>query len=111
MRISKELHELGILSKLDRAALAALCEAWARWRKATEVLQKQADEDQDGTGGLLIKTAMGNVIQNPIVGIINKSAADIIRISSEFGMTPAARSRVNGNPDATEKDKAKSYFD
>jgi P27 family predicted phage terminase small subunit len=74
-----------------------------------EVFNAQADEDPVFRG-LVIKTAMGNEIQNPLIGIINKAAADIVKISGEFGLTPASRSRVSGEDDEQEQDPAAKYF-
>jgi phage terminase small subunit len=33
-RITPELTTLGLISRIDRAALAAYCQAWSRWVKA-----------------------------------------------------------------------------
>jgi len=46
----------------------------------------------------MTKTSNGNAIQNPLVGIANKAMADMVHFAIEFGMTPAARSRVVATP-------------
>lgn len=38
-RLALELYELGILSTIDRAALAAYCQAYGRWVEAEEQLR------------------------------------------------------------------------
>lgn len=108
-RVSEDLFKVGLLSGIDRAALAAYCQAYARWVQAERALAEMAKRDQL-TGGLMIKTTNGNAIQNPLVGIANKAAADMVRYAAEFGMTPSARSRINAEPPAEEKDPAASYF-
>src|SRR4051812_27624862 len=40
IRISEELQMVGLLSRIDRAALAAYCESWARWRVAEAKLRE-----------------------------------------------------------------------
>ena len=40
-RISGELIALGILTIVDRAALAAYCQSWARWREAEEHISEE----------------------------------------------------------------------
>lgn len=91
--MAAELHKLKLLSKIDRAALAAYCQSWAIWSAAVTALNDMAARDEL-TQGLMIKTKGGNVIQNPIIGAINKAAASMVRYAGEFGMTPSARSRI-----------------
>jgi P27 family predicted phage terminase small subunit len=90
-RMAKELYGLGLLTVVDRAALAAYCQCWARWVKAEGELG--ADKVT-----LTITTDKGNVIQNPLVGIANTSMDQMRRFLIEFGMTPASRSRVQAAP-------------
>lgn len=110
-RVAGRLRALGLMTAIDRAALAAYCQAWGRWRMAERALAKMAALDET-TGALMIKTKDGNAIQNPIVGIANKAMADMVRYAAEFGMTPSARSRIQaGPPDAgSVDDPARKYF-
>ena len=95
-RVTGEMAELGILSSLDRGALAAYAQAYGRWVSAEEALQAMAGKDAV-TAGLVIRTKSGNVIQNPLVGAANKAMADMVRYAAEFGMTPSARTRVSAS--------------
>jgi len=97
MRVSEELGALGLLTGLDRAALAAYCQAYGRWVQAESAIAEMAKRDLL-TGGLMIKTSNGNAIQNPLVGTAHKAAADMVRYACEFGMTPSARSRIAAGP-------------
>ncbi len=92
-RVAGWLHRIGLLSEVDRAALAAYAQAYGRWVQAERAIAKMAEKDQL-TGGLMIKTSNGNAIQNPLVGTANKAASDMMRYAAEFGMTPSARSRI-----------------
>lgn len=92
-RIGSELYALELLTKVDTSALAAYCQAYSQWKTGIEALNQMAGADKL-TKGLMIKTSNGNAIQNPIVGTINKAAADMVRYAAEFGMTPSARSRL-----------------
>jgi P27 family predicted phage terminase small subunit len=94
-RVAGELHRIGVLSGIDRAALAAYCQAYGRWIVAERAIAKMAERDQL-TEGLMIKTTNGNAVQNPLVGTANKAMADMVRYAAEFGMTPSARSRISG---------------
>jgi len=108
-RVAGTLHDIGLLTVLDRAALAAYCQSWAIWVQATRAIAEMASLDQL-TGGLMIRTSNGNAIQNPLVGTANKAAADMVRHAAEFGMTPSARSRIHANPPQDQADPADSYF-
>ena len=103
-RISEELYRLKLLSGIDRAALAAYCQAYGRWVQAERGIRKMAEKDPL-TGGMMIKTTNGNVVQNPLVGIANKAMSDVVRYAAEFGMTPSARSRMSVDATAAPKSK------
>lgn len=92
-RVIAELTMLGVMTKLDRAALAAYCQAYGRWIQAERALARLAERDE-ASHGLLIKTSNGNVVQSPLVGAANRAMVIMLRAAAEFGMTPAARARV-----------------
>lgn len=101
-RVIDELYALGLMTGLDRAALAAYCQAYARWVRAESALAKMAERDEL-THALMIKTSNGNAIQNPLVGTANKAMAEMVKYAVEFGMTPSARSRVTATGDQEER--------
>lgn len=84
-RLATPLHEAGILTLADRAALAAYCQAYARWVEAEEQLKKTP---------LLLKTPSGYVQQSPWLSVSNKQLELMGRYMAELGITPAARARV-----------------
>jgi P27 family predicted phage terminase small subunit len=88
-----ELHRLGLLTKVDIPALACYCHAYAQWRMAAESLAKMAANDPV-MHAQIVKSKLGDAIANPLVSIMRKHAGDVIRYASEFGLTPAARSRI-----------------
>lgn len=108
-RVADWLHRIGLLSEVDRAALAAYAQAYGRWVQAERAIAKMAEKDQL-TGGLMIKTSNGNAIQNPLVGTANKAAADMMRYAAEFGMTPSARTRIAAETPEEDEDPAERYF-
>lgn len=60
---------------------------------------------------LVVWTGNGNLIQNPLVGISRRAAADMLRFAAEFGMTPSARSRIDTEKAALDaEDPAAAYF-
>jgi len=84
-RLVVELAALRLLTNLDRAALAAYCGAYALWADATAHIEKY---------GAMIKSPQGFPIQSPYLAIANRQAEIMMRIASEFGFTPASRSRI-----------------
>lgn len=93
-RVMSHLMRCGLMSEIDRAALAGYCQAYSRWVQAERALQRMGEKDQL-TGALMIKTTNGNAVQNPLVGTANKALELMLRAAAEFGMTPSARSRID----------------
>jgi P27 family predicted phage terminase small subunit len=84
-RAIRELATLGLISNLDRAALAIYCEAYARWVDASDHIRKF---------GVIVKSPGGYPMQSPYLAILNKAIEQMRAFIVEFGMTPSARSRV-----------------
>lgn len=88
--MTKLLLEAGLLTKADRAALAAYCEAWATWVLATQTLAKPAKEG----GGMVSLTENGYPVMSAWWTISQQAAKSMRSYLVEFGLTPAARSRM-----------------
>ncbi len=87
-RVSVELKKLGLISQIDRAALAIYCTAWGRYVDAEEMLLKL------GENGLVETTPNGFKVQGVWLNIANKAMEQCKAYLAEFGMSPSARSRV-----------------
>ena len=85
-RVSSELVTIGLLTSVDRAALAAYCAAYSRWVKAEKNIQQY---------GEVIMTKDKNAVQNPYVGVANRAMDLMHKFITEFGMTPSSRSRLH----------------
>jgi P27 family predicted phage terminase small subunit len=85
-RLATQLTVLRILTELDRAALAAYCQAYGRWVEAERKLQETP---------MLLKLPSGYVQQNPWLTIANKQLELMHKYLTEFGLSPVARSRVS----------------
>ncbi len=88
------------LSRIDRAALAAYCQAWGRWVEAEEALRKY---------GVMIKSPSGFPMQSPYLAIANKAMEQMRAMLTEFGMSPSSRTRVHADPNLT-MDPTDAYF-
>ncbi len=84
-RMSKTLVAMGLLTQVDKAALAGYCQAYARWKEAEEFLSKH---------GTIFKTPSGYIPQVPQVSIAQTYLKVMKDFCSEFGLPPAARTRI-----------------
>lgn len=85
-RLAPVLMRLGLLTRLDRAAFAAYCQAWAKHVEAEQQLAKAS---------ALAFTQTGFPIINPWATISKQAVEQMSRLLGEFGLTPAARTRIN----------------
>ena len=101
-RVVFALHECGILTNIDRAALAAYCQAYARWREAEEIVAGSAQ---------ILKTAEGSVYISPALGAASMALKQLLAFAVQLGMTPSARSRIVVTPPKNEPTLADVLFE
>lgn len=107
-RITPQLQRYGLISKIDRAALALYCQAWARlvWAelqlqramKACEEKRLAAEAKGEvwaGGDGMTVPTPNGHMTYSPHWVIANKAAEQVHKYLASFGMDPASRGRVS----------------
>lgn len=107
------LVRLGVLTLLDGNALAGYCDAYAKWKEATEWL------NQNGfvfavRGEPTIEHPKGPIKcmqQWPQVSIAHNCLKVMQNLGAEFGLTPAARARLELPRDSGDEDKFdREYF-
>ncbi len=76
---------MGVITIVDRAVLAAYCQAYGRWVEAEPKLKETL---------LLFKTPSGYVQQSPWLNVANRQIELMGRYMAEIGLTPASRSRI-----------------
>lgn len=81
---------MGVLARVDRAAIAAYCISWSRWVEAEQQIRKF---------GPVIKSPNGYPVQNPHLAIANTAMGFMARWCAEYGMTASSRSRLTTTPD------------
>ncbi len=84
-RTGGHLLALGLVTEIDRGALALYCQAWGRWVDAEKNLTQF---------GTVIKAPGGFLMQSPYLAIANKAQQQMTKLLVEFGMSPSSRSRV-----------------
>jgi P27 family predicted phage terminase small subunit len=97
-RVSKLLLGMKVLTEADYIALATLCQAYSTLIAA----QKQMNKS-----GILYKTKSGYIQQSPLLGIITAQTTIVNKLLSEFGLTPASRTRIHIAP---QEEKPKNPF-
>ena len=104
-RLAKKMELMGVLTEVNMAAFAGYCQAYARWKEAEEFITQH---------GTIVKTPSGYWQQVPQVSIAQTYLKMMQKFAEQFGLTPAARSRIvadtgeNGNSD--EMDRLLSFL-
>ena len=85
--LGPKLYKLGLLTEIDFDAFRSLCMMFAKYREA---------EDAATLG--VVKTASGYVTQHPMINVAIKYFEKYHKLMVDFGMTPAARSKIDATP-------------
>jgi P27 family predicted phage terminase small subunit len=85
-RITPELHNLRLLTKIDVTALVGYCQSWARYVEAEQYLSKN---------DTVFVTETGYMQQVPQVGMAQKYLKLCQSFMTEFGLTPSSRAKLS----------------
>lgn len=98
-RVGPLLEGMGLVTLVDRAALAAYCVAYSRWVHA---------EAQVARFGTIVKSPeKGFPMKSPYLTVADQALESMRKFMVEFGLTPSSRSRIrvfDGGPVADEFD-------
>ena len=86
-RVTKLLAEVKCISRLDRAALTAYCVEWDTYTTAHNRLRL--------VKSLLADGSTGNKVPHPLLRIRDRAFSNLLKICTEFGLTPSARTRLS----------------
>ena len=88
-RVCPELAKMGLMTKVDRTALAGYCASYSRWVRAEKaILSKEAENN-----GLTYKSRSKRVAL-PEVKIAQDALTQVKMFCVEFGLTPSSRARM-----------------
>lgn len=95
-RISSHLLAAGLVTALDRAALAGYCQAWGEWSTLDAALKQRMAEPGDngkakGVDVLVDMTPSGYKQVAALAQVRDRAFDRMIRCAKEFGLTPASR--------------------
>ena len=87
--IMSEYVPYGIISANDLPLLHALCQAFDRYRKCQEMLDKHGYEVVDD---------MGNVNPSKWIDQADKCMEKVLKLCSHFGLSPSSRASIRMDP-------------
>lgn len=85
-QIAPELVKAGLIGVVDGAAFIAHCDSMGKFEEVTRRLKTIEDT--------LDETPQGYQVQSALFTVRNKLWDQVMKSSNEFGLTPAARSKV-----------------
>ncbi|WP_256846924.1 phage terminase small subunit P27 family [Paenibacillus sp. Pae108] len=112
-RLAPELIRLGLLTVADLVAFETYCLAYGRLVAATKSLKKAKSMFHEYTN----KAGATNFVSRPEIAVIQKESLVIKAFCAEFGLSPAARTRMEaptilppGTPGTPPPDGEKNSF-
>lgn len=101
-RTAGVLHEMGLLTKADRAALAAYCTVYSRWVHAEAQVKK--------FGSIVKSPEKGFPMKSPYLTIADQALEAMRKFMVEFGLTPSSRSRIRVPDDSEARDELELFL-
>jgi len=90
VELSTLLHDMSVLTLADEMSLTILCDSYADYKNAKEVIN-QLGPSQEVTS----REGHTKSIQRPEVLIANQAFVRVFALLKEFGLTPSSRAKVN----------------
>ena len=100
-RLEDELHRIGLLTIVDRAAMAGYCQAWADFRWTIDFLRHRQK---------IVQAPSGYKQIHPVMTVRRQSAKQMLAFAAELGLTPSARARLSVPTPGEGEDKFESYL-
>ncbi len=85
------LCEKGLLHEHTIESFVQMCQCWALWRAATELVASQ---------GITVGNDRGMIRLNPAAAYANEQQKQFRSWAGEFGLTPGTRARAGGTGDS-----------
>ena len=101
-RIVPELERMGLLQRVDRAALAIYCDLWGELVKVNRELRKIP---------YIAVAVTGTSQVNPLYTLKLKLTDQVRKYLNEFGMTPTSRTRLSVGKEQAEQDALDDLLD
>ena len=100
-RMAKAMHAAGVLTKADRAVMAAYCESWS--------LYVRASVDVQTYGTVLVSPKSGLPFASPHLNVMTTAMKQLRAYAVELGLSPSSRAGVTavGVDTSTSADKTR----
>jgi P27 family predicted phage terminase small subunit len=95
IRCAPLLRDAGVLTQIDRTALAALYMCYSRWIDAERHVRRD---------GCVISGSTGSPVMNPYVRVAAQALDQMRALMGDFGMTPSSRSRLRAESTGERQD-------
>lgn len=95
LKVASDLRERKLLTDAMGGSLDAYIMALWHMRRAQKLIEEHGELISDGKGSLKA---------NPAINLLGKAQEVFLRLSTELGLTPAARSRAAFQPPKEKKD-------
>jgi P27 family predicted phage terminase small subunit len=102
-RTAGVLHEMGLLTMADRAALAAYCTVYSRWVHAEAQVKK--------FGSIVKSPEKGFPMKSPYLTIADQALEAMRKLMVEFGLTPSSRSRIRVPDDTDAREELELFLE
>lgn len=106
-RMAKKLLSLGLFTEIDGTALAAYCQLYERWAEAEQKVRQFGMIVQVGKGK---ENGKGYPIVTPYLQVATKALEQMRVFLTEFGLTPASRSRIHAMPPVQKEENPLERF-
>lgn len=107
-RVTPHLEALGLISQIDRAALAMYCQAYGRMveldtafaRKVSALVVAEDLDYYDAVARVSVEsTPSGYRQMSALAGMIRSLREEVLKYLAQFGLSPSSRSRVIASRD------------
>ena len=110
-RVSKLLVDMAVLTEADREPLEIYARTYSKWRTACKEVDRDGITCEHNTydkDGNVVST---RTVRNPAEQVAKDSAATLIKLLTEFGLTPSSRTRIQIESETDSKaDKEKRFL-
>jgi len=94
-RVGEQLVQLGVMTVIDANALARYCTLYSHYLRTEKLLR---DWTKDGTGPVIMTGGKdgkaGTLMVHPFHTALLQYGKELRQLESEFGLTPASRTRI-----------------
>ena len=110
-RIVRILKARGNLNEMDYTFILTHCLIHAAFIEVLEYIEEMGKKSGRGTKGLLLtQTDKGNIIQNPIIGILHTRWKMLCQSAKNLGIPPSGRTNIEQPKAENEEELKKERF-